>query len=933
MQFNRTSYCIVVILVCLTILPAPLLSQRMATMKKVILRGKIIEKKTRKGIGFASLYVNELEDGVVCDANGMFVLLPMLPGKYGLTVSCLNYASRKIEVELKNDTSLYIALEEQSLQLPEVEVMATFHPSKGSNATIGQAALEYIQPVSLSDIFVLLPGNVMENNTMHQFNLIGSRQVGTDKNSSLGMAFVSDGIPVTNDAMRTQLYGISENGENVFDHTVSRRGEMNAGIDLRSISTDHIESIEIVRGISSAKEGNLSSGAIHIQSKKGETPLKIRVKSDPLGKLFYAGKGFKISDKSGFIHIGLDALSSMPDVRERLEQFTRITGQINYTNKTDWLKKPLDLSVKISGTSSINNVKSDELVNENDEAYRSRYTRFMLAFKGNWLINIPWLESVEMLASADYTYDLLTRHKMVLSSTGPSSMPISLEEGEHEGVYLPVKYYSDYFVDNKPLYFFLQTNFISRFAVGKHLNNRLQYGFDFKSNKNVGKGAVVDATRPPYPGDNTFIRPRPNYVIPALMHGAMYVENRSSLNLGTRYNLSLQLGVRATQMVNLPNNYFLNGRLLVEPRLQAGLTIKHDAAGGKPILNTLRIGYGEENKLPTLDMLYPDKLYRDFAVLNAYYQDPDRNYLLVNTRIHTPLNEKLKENKNRKLEIGWDIGYAGFEMSISAFRELSQDGFSYFPRYYPVAFNRYLKQKHPVTGKPRKEDYHTEYYRDFTLFPVVENSAKTIKKGLEYRIKTPVVKPLNTTVEVNGAYYKTVYTKGIPVMYRPAVMEFDQKYPYVGIYQGDTHLYRSRFNTNIWINTHIPRFGLVFTNFIQSIWFSKMRNGNEEEVLPSHYLDYDGKIHAVDAAEIAVTQGPMRYLRRERSELYYRTETKPISLFWNIKASKELGRLAKLSFFVNKLIDINPYYKAADKTTEKEWAIPYFGAELIINIR
>lgn len=332
-------------------------------------------------------------------------------------------------------------------------------------------------------------------------------------------------------------------------------------------------------------------------------------------------------------------------------------------------------------------------------------------------------------------------------------------------------------------------------------------------------------------------------------------------------------------------------------------------------------------------MLYPDKLYRDFAVLNAYYQDPDRNYLLVNTRIHTPLNEKLKENKNKKLEIGWDIGYAGFEMSISAFRELSQDGFSYFPRYYPVAFNRYLKQKHPVTGKPRKEDYHTEYYRDFTLFPVVENSAKTIKKGLEYRIKTPVVKPLNTTVEVNGAYYKTVYTKGIPVMYRPAVMEFDQKYPYVGIYQGDTHLYRSRFNTNIWINTHIPRFGLVFTNFIQSIWFSKMRNGNEEEVLPSHYLDYDGKIHAVDAAEIAVTQGPMRYLRRERSELYYRTETKPISLFWNIKASKELGHLAKLSFFVNKLIDINPYYKAADKTTEKEWAIPYFGAELIINIR
>lgn len=54
-------------------------------------------------------------------------------------------------------------------------------------------------------------------------------------------------------------------------------------------------------------------------------------------------------------------------------------------------------------------------------------------------------------------------------------------------------------------------------------------------------------------------------------------------------------------------------------------------------------------------MLYPDKLYRDFIVLNAYYQQPDRDYLLVNTYIHTPLNTSLTENKNRKFEIGWDF--------------------------------------------------------------------------------------------------------------------------------------------------------------------------------------------------------------------------------------------------------------------------------------
>lgn len=908
-------------------------AQSHSSSKNATLSGKIIEKKTKKEVPFAAIYIHESAQGGVSDLNGSFSIPNISKGSYNLKITCLNYAPKNIEIHLDSDTTILIQLNEQSLQLPELQVMATFTPSKGSNALIGQAALEYIQPISLTDIFVLLPGNIMENNSMHRFNLISSRQVGADKSTSLGMGILTDGIPMTNDAMRTQLYGISGSETNSFDYTINRRTELNAGMDMRSISTDYIESIEIVRGISSAKEGNLSSGAIHITSKKGETPLSIRAKADPLNKLIYAGKGIKLSDKAGFIHLGADVLSSTPDIREKLERYTRITAQANYTNIVQLLDKPLNISAKLSATSSVSNVKSDELIKENDETYRSKYTRTTLSFKGDWMLNTHWLEKIEMLASADYTHDLLTRHKMVLSSIGPSSMPISIEPGEHEGVFLPVKYYSDYSVDNKPLYFFLQTVFTSRITVKERFNNRFQYGIDFKSNKNLGKGAVVDAQRPPYPGDNTFIRPRPNYTIPAMINAAFFLEDKATYLINDNNKLNFQLGLRATQMLNLPEDFALNRKLLIEPRLQAGYTNTKSKKNGEVISNTFRIGYGEENKLPTLDMIYPDKLYRDFNVLNAYFQDPERDYLLVYTYIHTPEKKNLKENKNRKMEIGWDFAYRDFEMSISVFGEVSRGGFSYFPRYYPVAFDRYMVLKHPVVGKPTKDDYYLEHYKDFTLFSVVENSAKTIKRGAEYRIKIPRINSMNTSIEVNGAYYNTVYTKGIPVMYRPSVMEFDQKYPYVGIYPGDTHLHQSRLNTNIWINTHFPRFGLVFTNFIQTVWFSNKRKGKEESVLPSHYLDLDGTVHSVDADDMATTQGQLRYLRRERSELYYRTDTKPFSLFWNIKASKEIGRNAKLSFFVNKLIDINPRYKAADKTTVKEWAIPYFGAELTINIR
>lgn len=247
-------------------------AQKTDEHKSSVMQGYVKDKKTGKGIGFASLRVEELSQGVMCDANGRYTLSGIRHGKYKIEVSCLNYAAVTKDIEIKNDTSVTFYLQEQSYTLSGVEVMATFRPSKGSNAIIGQTALEYIQPVSIADIFLLLPGNIIGGNSLHRFNLIGTRQAGTDKNTSLGMGLIADGVPMTNDAVRSQMYGIS--GDDNVDRTFYRRGAVNAGIDMRSISTDHIESIEVVRGISSAKDGNLSSGAIHINSKRGVTPLQ-----------------------------------------------------------------------------------------------------------------------------------------------------------------------------------------------------------------------------------------------------------------------------------------------------------------------------------------------------------------------------------------------------------------------------------------------------------------------------------------------------------------------------------------------------------------------------------------------------------------------------------------------------------------------------------
>ena len=53
----------------------------------------------------------------------------------------------------------------------------------------------------------------------------------------------------------------------------------------------------------------------------------------------------------------------------------------------------------------------------------------------------------------------------------------------------------------------------------------------------------------------------------------------------------------------------------------------------------------------------------------------------------------------------------------------------------------------------------------------------------------------------------------------------------------------------------------------------------------------------------------------------------------NIKATKEFGDGAKLSFFVNGIFDIHPeYVSSTSARTKREWSNPFFGMELILNI-
>lgn len=881
----------------------------------------VVRDSDGKPLSFATMFITELGTGVSTDLEGKFRFTGTKGTEYTLNVSYLNHVDKEVKVKAGSPEPLVIVLEEQSYELAEVVVMADYKKNQGSTAVINQQALEHIQPTSVADVLSLIPGGLFRESSATGFNRISLRQSGSDDNTSLGMAVVMDGIPQDNDGFRASIPGLST------DEYSDRLG-MNRGIDLKTLSTDHIRKIEIVKGISSAKLGNLSSGVIQTTSKIGITPAQLRMKVDPLTKLIYLGKGFRISPKMGYLHTGIDYTSVYDDRRDPMSKYSRLTGQVTYNNSVDVGDKTLFLFFKLSEVYTLNQAKEDELTQDYNESFRNKYSRTGASFKAQMYDLGKIVDNVEFIASADYTYDLIDRNRLVQTGT-PLPSPLATEEGESEGIYLPSTYYSPFQIENKPLSLLTQLNAESLFET-RSFRHKVIYGLSWKRTKNYGEGVMVDMTRPPYPGNNEYVRPVPNRSIPALSVGAAYAEEQ--LKHSNRwFDFELNAGVRFTQMFNLDTKYTELRKLQVEPRINAALSFNIDLAGGKSLRNMFRFGFGQENKLPTLDYIYPDRVYKDMIVLNAYTkQDDPFNHLITYTKIYDVTNNSLRPNRNTKYEAGWDVEYEGYSLSLTFFKEHSDRGFESVAEYSPVRYTRYVDpiDGQPIVGRrPEKEDYVADPYATFVDMDIVRNSMKVEKKGLEYLLRFPKIIPLSTTVEINGAYYDTRYSSGAPLQYHPAFRDDDRPQPYVGIYRRQDITRQRIFNTNLWFNTNIPRYKMIFTTFFQFIWLNEEMRINGDEY-PSAYFDTDGRMHTVDDRILQSIKDGHTVWRHYHIYKEDFSETLPVSLTVNFKVTKEFSRMIRASFFVNNILDINPLYKNRYNQNVRVWQKSFFGAEM-----
>ncbi len=901
-----------------------------------VLQGSVHDSATGEAIAYATVTLSPGGYAVSTDVGGRYSLRAK-KGNYTLTVSYVGYEKHTQSVALRGNATVNVTLSENSKLLDEVVVTAKETTGLTSSSRIDREAMTHLQPTSFTDLLELLPGNISHTPNMGSVNTIQLRETGTmgatggktdnpDYNiSSLGTLFMVDGAPINGDANMQNVPGSSADATS----PEFKRDMTNKGVDMRTISTDNIESVEIVRGIPSAEYGNLTSGMVNIRRIRKATPLTARFKADQYSKLMSVGKGFYLGKTDHIMNVDGGFLDSKVDPRNTLENYKRVNVSTRFNLKFLSPKLETQWITGVDYTGSFDNSKTDpDLSYGKINEYKSRYNR--INYTSNLTFTFPeltWLHLLNLNASVSYQTDRLERRKQVAPQRA-SIAPTTLDEGVHDGQYLLGEYIADYVSDGKPMNLFVKLKGEGMWMKGK-VKNDYKVGMEWTLSKNYGNGQVYDLTRPLSASWST--RPRAYKDIPSLSVLSAYAEDNLTAPLGNT-RLELQLGVRTIQLLHLDRHYDMHGRVYFDPRLNGKLTLPEFRVGQRTVKWYVAGGYGLTTKMPTIDYLYPQVSYSDFIQLNYYdiLKPLENSRISLRTYINSRENHRLKPAVNHKWEVRLGASIGKNTLQVTYFQEKMRSGFRYSAVYAPYDYVRYDASgvvPEQLVAPPVLDDLPMTPVRELSGYSQVDNGSRLDKQGVEFVFNTARWQPLATALTVTGAWFRSTYTNS-RMLYQTVndvVGNEAVSHNYVGYYDCNDGRVNEQFNTNFMFDTQIKRWGLIFSTSVQCMWYVTSKKMWQNGV-PDYYLDVaDGELHPYTTA--AQTDPMLQFLVKTYNDDSYKRQTTPIAMYINLKATKEIGKHLKIAVFANRLLDYLPDYKSNGLMVRRV-TDPYFGMEL-----
>lgn len=909
------------------------------------IKGRVYEKNAsgaKVSLPYASVAINAYGISTATDRDGEFNLARVPQGNINLTIKHLGKITIDTTLNVTRDLNLEFTLQEADFRLADVSVTAESRSDKlATSSLISRTAIDHLQANNLADVMSLLPGGKATNPELTNAKYVTIRSVGTGNEAlnAFGTSIVINGAPVSNNANLQTMSPVVSGGA----AALAGGAAANSGFDVRTISMDNVESVEVISGIPSVEYGDVTSGVININMKAGIQPLRINAKTNPNIYQISATSGTDFGGNKGALNLGVDYAYNTNNPVQSYQTYQRFNGNALYSNSFFGNRLLSTTSIDLDYGKSTRKLNPDDEKTKTSSSGRdlglSFNTRGTLSFSNSWIRTLSYT------AKTGYTDKNSKYGTLYTSATSPYSMTLTdgailsnhpntpiYDVGGNEltnirdfdrnryAIYLPDTYMGYYDILGKEFNTYLKTSASFFNKIGE-TNHRWIVGADYKFDQNLGKGKVFSDTEPPYrnlSSVNASFRPRSYKDIPGIGQLGLFVEE----------NLSATIGKHAINFVGgLRYDRFTGNKDVLSPRLNASIDIV-------PKIFKLTGGYGQLAKSPSTLYLYPENAYFEYVNINEMASVlPDPVYMTT-THVFSTENPDLEIAKNEKMELGFELNIQKTKLKVTAFKEKMNNGYALdntVNSFIPLTYNEYkrtgdgslpifeLDQSNPVLAK----------------FYMPTNSRVINKDGVEFTLDLGRFESIRSSFVLNGAWTQNESYSNDYTYFDANSTTGGAGRSHIGLYEPGMAKRKDQYAVTSLRSTHnIPQIGFVVTLTTQVSWIESDWTNYTNDRIPVKYISiHDGLVHDFDPAKVSDPEF-VKLIRSVNERVYIKESYPPLFVF-NLNLTKEIADYMRVSFFANNMFRSYPLAESKRNlgTYERRNNNMFFGLELSLTLK
>lgn len=879
----------------------------------VHISGKVLNEDN-KPLAFTTIRLNDGQQSTYSNEQGEFTFqissgLPLVK----LTLQHVGKQSVSKTIFRKDFSQKHLfILKDLSLTLEEVDINPRVRQTKTSNSSIvfDKETIEASQAFSLQDVLLKLPGKAAVAPDLNKVETLtlrgGTGTLGGSSlynlNNSLGIAIIMDDIYLSNDAnmqsRSVSRWGMTNATLSGVGYSDSYLGTQSAqtydvafqGIDLREIPVNNIESIEVVRGVASARYGEITDGAVIINRQAAQSPWAINIQLNGGSTSTSISKGFILPEKWGALNLSSNYTHSNADPRDKIKTFDR------YNQSLMWTKR---FANGIKNTFSFDhNYRNDGRRADPDDE-----TQQMSVFKNKGIsvanrISIPtgsrFFENIN--ANINYSNSDQYSFKQYILNRGITAITVKDTTGIYKGYFSNGSYMAEEEIIGNPINFSARLDASATFVLGAHTHH-LSYGVNYNYSNNGGKGVISDPDRPRWVlngGGNE--RAYDFEHLPAAQNWGFYVEDQiSGTLLQKSYNANI--GLRS----DIQNGYFT-----LQPRFSSRLRWNDRWA--------TTASFGISSKAPTLAHMYPAPVFIDIDLLKVYAGDLSKALYLVFTDKKILDNAHLKPSMASQAELGLEYQAKTFSSSLYSYYKHNWNGYETVnqPHWYRLPeFDYSVDNEGNITYTPNGKE---NTYFDFYGYEMV-NGASGSSLGLEWMLNFKPINAIKTSFSlVNNlqynSYNRTQHVR-VKIENNKIILPDGNSMTYAVYNPDDTHYTQIMSKVNS--STHIPKLGFIVNFSADIFWLEKQKASSN--IYPVGYYTSEAKYFLIN--EQPLPQDILNSLKRIASD--EAIEGIPhVHTIINMSLAKEINKKFRINLNAYNLFNIRPeYYRITNSGTER----------------